>query len=211
MSAHLITNETIARIEIKSPIRKATAKKEARYDRSGVLATPAPGGHVVIHATDGHQATMTFAKGNIDKPRMIPGEILPKTANGDTLAFDGEWRAGSGKICIESQVGAESFPPLMDFTPELSAEQSRVVSLDVDVLAKAAAAFGTTKLTLFISDNPKRPIGVMPAKASDGEAVRGVGVVMPFGSHNDVQAYNAIRDEIKAAQRATAEAEPATA
>lgn len=113
-----------ARCRIPTSIKRATGSSE-RFALSAVRALPLryrgrrtsdPGfrHNVVLLASDGHQAVCVFTEGAVERPTLIPGEVLP-TRQHDRISgvtLDGDvWRAKHREDVPALDAGSE-FPPI---------------------------------------------------------------------------------------------------
>ena len=212
-----------ARCNIPTLLKRATGTS-GRYTISAVRALPLRfrGGqrstnkpafrhNVVLQATDGHQAVCVLTDGAIERPTLIPAEVLPsrQADRGDGPVLDGKrWRAKNGDESNAIDPNAD-FPPIGPVLPE-TYPGTIAVAISVDRLRRVAAGLGTDTITLLVPPAKKTPgkpktpatvrdpIGVCPAGKDDTE---GVAVMLPVECQRSQAYYNRVREAVIEAEQ----------
>ena len=211
------------RCNIPTLLKRATGTS-GRYTLSAVRALPLrfhggqrstkkPAFHhnVVLQATDGHQAVCVLTEGAIERPTLIPAEVLPsrQADRGDGPVLDGKrWRATNGE---ESDVidPDAAFPSIGPVLPE-TCPGTIAVAISIDRLRRVAAGLGTDTVTLLVptakktpgkpksSETVRDPLGVCPAGNDDTE---GVAVMLPAECQRSQAYYNRVREAVIEAEQ----------
>jgi len=171
------------RFTLASRIARAVGKS-SRYASDAVRVLPGAkptktdDGHVILEATDGKQAVCVMTPGHVERPRLVPAEVLPTRQLKRPAAIglvDGQWQTSEGKLAEDRYAeGEHAFPPIADVLPQVGrkphtetvkrAERRRQsgqagdaaahdyvwMAVDLDVLRKTAEGLGTSKLAMFI-------------------------------------------------------------
>lgn len=211
-----------SRCRIPTLIKRATGTSE-RYALSAVRALPlryrgrrsandpAFRHNVVLQASDGHQAVCVLTEGAIERPTLIPGEVLPtrQADRNSAVILDGnEWRSKNGEAA-ESIDSDNPFPPLGSVLPKTHPDTT-AVAINIDRLRRVAAGLGTDNVTLLVPiakktpGKPKDPamvrdpIGVCAAGKDDTE---GVAVMLPVECERSHAYYNRVREAVVKAEQ----------
>ena len=216
------------RCHIPTLIKRATGSSE-RYALSAVRALPlryrgkrsndpAFRHNVVLQASDGHQAVCVLTEGAVEKPTLIPGEILPtrQTDRMSAVVLDGKtWRANNTEDVPALDVGSQ-FPTIGPVLPEAHSD-TVAVAINVDRLRRVAAGLGTDSVTLLVPpakktpSKPKNPstvrdpIGVCAAGKDDTE---GVAVMMPVECERSQSYYGRVREAVMQAELPRKQSKP---
>ena len=174
----------VEHITLCTPIGRACGGSPTRYALDHVRALAA-GDHVILQATDGHQAVCLIARGRLRSTHLLPPRILPtrRVRTEVTLRRGREgWISTEGRLAeADPDSAAKPYPPVAQTLPAVATRpayetaaqaQQRTgkggppnmhiaLGIDIDVLRKLAEGLGSTKLTLLvpIPIRPPRPPG----------------------------------------------------
>lgn len=215
-----------ASVRIRTALAAVTDPDSSRYNLGDVRAVQGADGTVWLSATDGRMAAVIPAEGFVDRPTMLPHEILPLKKkdfgrDGAAVTLNGKWEsrpyeigkpfAGSAKECPAGEREGR-FPAMSDMFHPLPADV--VLSINAQKLLKLAEAINDGH-----SGNPLGCVTLLIRRADDGtvtDAVRvvgdaGIGLIMPLDAErtNDLARYNVLSESYRAADAQARDAERA--
>ena len=194
-------SEVKAEVTFTTRIDKCTDRGSSRYAMDTVVLVPVPDDDTTVYAAacDSRCAVVVPCEGRADAVYQVPPEVQPhkRHKGGLKTTLNGRWETSEGKFC---ETGEERrFPDLCGVMPD--AEDMRVVTLDVRLLANMADAMGVDRLSLLIAPESetkdqtqcvRTAVVAIPVMDNHTESLAdGFGIVMPIhGDHAaTVRAY----------------------
>ena len=163
-----LLNETGEYVEYETPIGKVC--DTSRYAISCVWALPDGDDKVKLIATDGKIAVVVNTTGHLDRPHIIPGALLDRTARKgkkNKLSYVPalkQWQTNDGRFGVEDDAG--QFPDVAAVIPATGNGDWRMISLNPNLLAVARDALGKNESVSLLyqpvgDSGPRTPMAIL--------------------------------------------------